>query len=253
MKVVQFNIPSYELLSNIGISELTESNSEYVSEITNALTALRMREQGVLLNNDLEPIANGFEMINTDLEGDVAQYASGTKDFPVLGNYRNYSYPTFIRVKLEDKSIENIDFNEYIMNVLPNEWFGSWKQQSLVAGALAIKMVGWYKTLRPTSIAGGYDVTTITQKYIANTATTTTNNAVGIVYEIGMANSEGNLFYPEYAAGVSGQAGPAGGGQMKQWGSQYLAQQGYDYAYILNYYYKGSVFSDDNLEFFSIY
>ena len=70
-----------------------------------------------------------------------------------------------------------------------------------------------------------------------------TNAAINSIENCGMGNTYGLLFFPEYAAGTKGSAGTKGCGQLKQWGSQYLATKGYTCKQILNYYYSGSEYS----------
>ena len=36
--------------------------------------------------------------------------------------------------------IKQIDFKEYVKGVLPNEWYPTWNEESLKAGAIAVKM-----------------------------------------------------------------------------------------------------------------
>lgn len=206
MKLVQFNIPSYQLLISVGLDKIIDASSPHEREGTNALNALYMRECRLVTNNDLTTITNGFTILQSNHDTYFNVFADGTKDFPNLGLYSNYAYPTYIKVKLKDDSINSVDFVEYMKNVLPNEWIGGWNQDALVAGAMAVKMIGWYRTIKPVSITGGYHVTTTTQNYKPNSAITQTNNAVAIVFDTGMANSQYNLFFPEDAKGNSGTA-----------------------------------------------
>lgn len=67
----------------------------------------------------------------------------------------------------------------------------------------------------------------------------------------GMANSTCNLFFPEYARGVKGDKGVKASGKLKQYGTLALAQDGYVYRNILNYYYSGSSYSDGDVVLFS--
>lgn len=67
-----------------------------------------------------------------------------------------------------------------------------------------------------------YDVSQATKYYKANIEYSSTNSAISVVRLQGMADSTGKIFFPEYAQGVSGQAGTQSGGQVKQYGSQYL-------------------------------
>ena len=39
--------------------------------------------------------------------------------------------------------LETVDFKEYVKGVLPNEWYPTWNEEALKAGALAVKMYGW--------------------------------------------------------------------------------------------------------------
>lgn len=44
-----------------------------------------------------------------------------------------------------------VDFGEYVYNVLPNEW-GDWYETAktaVQAGAIAVKMYGWYHVYHP--------------------------------------------------------------------------------------------------------
>lgn len=232
--LVQFNIPSYNLLKDVGSEKFVDENSSYYKEELRAIKALEMRLHGFLVNSELSPIEDGIEVIGNE-------YDLMSDSYKKLGYYSNYSYPTSIRVKItSSNTIVTVNFDDYMKNVLPNEWMGSWNSEALKAGALCVKMVGWYSKISPVGVVEGYDLSTGTQKYIANTEQASTNSAIDSTYEYGMANSSGYIFFPRYAAGISGQAGPKGGGQLKQWGSQYLAKQGYDYKQILNYYYSGS-------------
>ena len=38
---------------------------------------------------------------------------------------------------------QTIDFKEYVKGTLPNEWHPTWHEESLKAGALAVKMYAW--------------------------------------------------------------------------------------------------------------
>ena len=60
-----------------------------------------------------------------------------------------------------------------------------------------------------------------------------------------------NLFFPEYARGVKGDKGVKASGKLKQYGTLALAQDGYGYRNILNYYYSGSSYSDGDVVLFS--
>lgn len=253
-KIVQFNRPSLSILENIVEPTLDENDSNY-NEEKNGIYVIEKAEEGVAINSEKVFLTTGFEVTNVKLSNVPMFYASGSSDFPTLSYYTTYTYPTNIRVKMNktgNGEIRNVNFDYYIKNTLPNEWFGSWDAQSLKAGAYCVKMVGWYRKIKPVNNAAGYDVSQGTQNYIYNSSTSSTNAAFNSIKGWGMANSEGNIFYPQYAAGEEGDAGIKGCGQLKQWGSQYLAsKKGYTYKDILNYYYEGSIFSDGKVRFFA--
>lgn len=264
MKIVQFNRPSLEILDDIVVPTLSENDNNYESEIA-GINVIEQAENGLIINAEEDILFDGFEtkavteVLNEDREEKdgygISTTASGTTDFPNLSTYSNYSYPTTISVKLNktgNNKIVSVDFETYIKNTLPNEWYSSWDSASLRAGAYCVKMVGWYRTIKPVSSSGGYDVTQGTQYYVPDTAVTSTNNAVEYIEGYGMADSTNKLFFPEYTAGTKGSAGTQSSGQLKQWGSQYLAsEKDYSHKNILNYYYKGSSYSSGSLVFFS--
>ncbi len=264
MKIVQFNRPSSAVLDDIVVPTLSSSGGSYESEIA-GINVIEQAENGLVVNAREDILTDGFDtksvtgIINDEADENgeygTSTTASGTEDFPNLSTYSKYSYPSSISVKLNktgNSKIVSVNFETYIKNTLPNEWYASWDHASLRAGAYCVKMVGWYRKIKPVSSSGGYDVTQGTQKYVPDTEVTATNNAVNYIKGYGMADSTNKIFYPEYAAGTEGSAGKQSGGQLKQWGSQYLAsEKGYTYKQILNYYYKGSSYSSDSLVFFS--
>ncbi|MBK9124841.1 MAG: SpoIID/LytB domain-containing protein [Chloroflexi bacterium] len=86
-----------------------------------------------------------------------------------------------------DKEITEIiemDFREYVKNVLPNEWPNAWPTESLRAGAIAVKMFGWWRynvvRLAPGARPEGVDVVdnTCDMVFFPNSAKPTTNAAV---------------------------------------------------------------------------
>lgn len=62
--------------------------------------------------------------------------------------------------------------SDYLQNVLPVEWVCAWPAESLKAGAIAVKMYGWYHTMNPKYPANGADVdnSTNSQVYIPGSA-----------------------------------------------------------------------------------
>lgn len=258
LKIVQFNRPSMDVLNEISSYNIT-ANDKLYKEKMNGISVIEEAENGRIINADGEVIKCDFEIIDAYIipftEEGISVAASGTTDFPNLGEYTNYSYPITISVKMNktgNNEIVKVDFNTYIKNTLPNEWYSSWNPESLKAGAYCVKMVGWYRTIRPVSSAGGYDVSQGTQKYVPNSSAYTTDNAVDSISGSGIANSDNQIFFPEYAAGTKGEPGTMHGGQLKQWGSQFLAEEwGYTYVGILNYYYMKSNYSSSYIKYFT--
>lgn len=255
MKIVQFNRPSVEMLEQVVVPALTAARADCSDEIA-GINVIRQAERGLVVNADNEILTEGFVLVDvSDNENEgIEVHASGTTNFPVLGSYEYYSYPSTITVEMDitgDGSIVTVDFETYLKNTLPNEWMGGWNTESLRAGAYCVKMVGWYRTIKPYAPTEGKDTSQRTQKYVPNSEYPTTNNAVAYVEGYGMANSEGKLFFPEYFDGVQGSKGTQHSGKLTQWGSQYLAsKENYYHETILNYYYSGSHFSDGDLVFF---
>lgn len=176
--------------------------------------------------------------------------------------------PSTIRVMVygatptQDK-IVTIPFEQYVENVLPNEWISSWDGESLKAGAVAAKSYAWYWVTH----FGGYldarsncfDVTDQTdfQRYIAGTATVRTNNAVQATWSV-VARKGGQVLqafyictlpYPQsppqdYCAtnGAKEKCGAsANGTQLSQYGSQACAEANKTYQQILAIYYGSNL------------
>lgn len=159
------------------------------------------------------------------------------------------------------------DFKSYVKDVLPYEWNTGWKSASYQAGALAVRMFGWYhvKIWRGNSFNGEcYHVTDYTgdQVYCAGIGTpgsganchglgtrpashaTATSFAVQQTWNW-ILHSPADTIYPTYykAGYVSDACGqwygqPAGGLDMSQNGTQACALAGYSWAQIISTYYK---------------
>ncbi len=148
--------------------------------------------------------------------------------------------------------IDVIPLEDYVKGVLPREWIASWQQESLRAGALAIRTYVWNWVLR----GGKYDCadlddTTRSQVY-GDDRMAPTNDAVDATRGEGIARG-GSLVSGEYSAengdptadGVSdalcaGRAVYGHGRGMCQWGSQRWAVDGRDHAWIATHYWPGS-------------
>jgi Stage II sporulation protein len=55
----------------------------------------------------------------------------------------------------EEKAATRYDFTFYVTHVLPDEWYPSWNDDSLGAGAIAVKDYGWYRAKSNHAYSGG--------------------------------------------------------------------------------------------------
>jgi len=169
-------------------------------------------------------------------------------------------YPNFIRVAIRaDRPggtpdpagrilyVTRVDFHEYIRDALPNEWFPSWHPNSLQAGALAVKMFGWYHTLHPTTLDGftfDVDNTTNFQMYDPGHRSVDSEAAVDAALPLAFVEPDGRIVDINYRAGYQGGPNPEyrNENMMSQWGSQYLAEvERRNVLGIMQYYYRGRV------------
>jgi len=165
-----------------------------------------------------------------------------TARLAVTGDHQRPSTIKVYRVQLA--YIDEVNFYEYVKNVLPNEWYGSWPIESLRAGALASKMYGWYRVYYAKYPGKGYDVKDDAhdQVYKPGSDYWKANNAVDDVNGIGVDRADGMLFETQYCAGDYGPDKPSGwlAGRMSQWGTKYWADQGKDYSFMVHYYWDNS-------------
>jgi hypothetical protein len=113
--------------------------------------------------------------------------------------------PATINVGSSASSYATIPFNTYVEDVLPNEWPSgfSWPQEAYKAGAIAVKMYGWYRIEHPiASPLNVYDDTR-SQVYVggggqSTSAKQNTTPAIALVRNKGMETSSGALFLPQY-------------------------------------------------------
>lgn len=174
--------------------------------------------------------------------------------------------PSTIRVMVHGRTpttdqVVTVPFQQYVENVLPNEWIASWDGAALEAGAVAVKSYAWYWVIH----FGGYldtrgncfDVTDDTdfQVYRAGSAVTSTNSAVQATWSV-VARKSNQILQASYICTLPftygstncGTQGPrercgagANGAQLSQWGSQACAQAGKTYQDILTTYYGTSL------------
>ncbi|KLU63106.1 stage II sporulation protein [Peptococcaceae bacterium CEB3] len=140
-----------------------------------------------------------------------------------------------------------VDFEQYVKDVLPNEWYESWASDgfnSLEAGALAVKTYGWYHTIYPKDWRHGADVTngTASQMYDPGSGAKAPNcsqavdNVKNQVIGNYTINSDGSVSTTLLETCYYATTSP--GYAMSQWGSYYDAQDGMDYSQIINKWYK---------------
>lgn len=181
------------------------------------------------------------------------------------------SEPAMIRV-LYNGEVHQVDFESYVKNTLPNEWLHGWPRESLRAGALGVRTIGWHYVYYP--LCGGcspaYDINTIIQNYVPGSSDPTNptdtdyaaNDTWGIhmEYEGYMIDAQyraetgnpsqswqgwgyDNGHYYNYLASVSDTHTSSGtiGPGMCQWGSKDYADRGYNYGSITSHYYTNIV------------
>jgi hypothetical protein len=115
------------------------------------------------------------------------------------------SEPATINVGSSPTSYTTVPFNTYVQDVLPNEWPSgySWPQEAYKAGAIAVKMHGWYRIDHPVNAPLNVYDDTRSQVYVAGSgqstsAQQTTTPAIAAVRSKGMETSGGQLFLPQY-------------------------------------------------------
>lgn len=253
-KVVLFSqAPASVIEENMSTAQVFADDDNHVdsSDVSKALEIIRARYQGIILDGEGNVIGTNIATTEEIAEEKGADFANSMVSAQAN---TDLTRPSTIAVyRTSTGKIEPVEFYKYCKNVLPNEWIGSWNAESLKAGAQAVKFVAWYRVYNAKYPGKGYDVkdSTADQVYKENTEYSTCTDAINAVGGIGMLSSSGELFYPSYRAGTSGSAGTQSGGTMSQYGSQYLAKQGYTYDEILSYYYSYSNVSSGAITTFS--
>ena len=160
--------------------------------------------------------------------------------------------PATIRVyRTDSDTVEVVPFRDYLKHVLPNEWVPTWSPAALKAGAMAVKSYAWYwVSVGGKQVSLGADVkdNTDDQVYDPNVSYASTDAAVDATFDYALTMN-GSLFATQYCAG-SYQADPSGDcpwsmSYMTQWGSQYHAEHGRSWGWIVQFYYPGSTISPD--------
>lgn len=214
------------------------------------------RNKGIFINADGKVLANiaatpaqlheeqeQLSKEGNNLPEDMSQRIVPSNDHVVPGsinvyltdstNYQYYGYSNPIT--------KSISFSYYIKNVLPKEWYPSDPTHALVAGAIAVKMYGWYYAYYPKWSQYGASVKDNTQDqvFLVNSEQSSTTSAINFWGSTGIDTWNRTLFVTHYLQGQSGPGNQASG-YMWQLGSSYWANQGKDWGYILEYYYDYS-------------
>jgi peptidoglycan hydrolase-like amidase len=151
-------------------------------------------------------------------------------------------------------AVRTYNFNFYVKHVLPHEWIASWRPNSLMAGAMAVKTFGWFYV---NNWAGGrwgghcYDVDNSIgyQVFDPNSAAASTNKAVDGTWHYRLLRS-GHIFQAHFCEGWDRQPGGfncaarvdscahfTDGQGLSQTGSQDCARRGWGWQRILHAYY----------------
>lgn len=169
----------------------------------------------------------------------------------------NSPYPRSIRVAIRESRpsgepnprgrilyVKQVGFDDYVLNSLPNEWVPSWEEESLKAGAVAVKMFAWYKVLHPMKLDGWeYDLdnTTNFQTYREGNRFGRTDTAHFNTRNLAWTSPDGAIQELNYRAGNENDPNwqYRNANMMAQWGSQYWAKKGKDLTGILQWYFQG--------------
>lgn len=267
-KISQFANAPLEIISslNIGFNTLDEEDMETINDL---------RLEGEIVNRNFDLISTNsmdiYELNSqrgpTPLSPQEVQNRLGPESI-VDDTANEHIPPSDIKVYITGNVPANsiygctkcrkvIGFDYYIKNVLPNEWEIYWQPAALRAGALCVKMYGWYGVKHPLASlvnANIYDDEK-SQVYAFDSAKISTTEAINDTNGIGVQRKvDKKLFLTEYRRGVAGTAGTAGSGKVSQNGTEYLAIQGKNPSQILGYYYNGSAVvggSSRTIEFFT--
>jgi Stage II sporulation protein len=149
-----------------------------------------------------------------------------------------------------EKGVTTVSFRDYVRDVLPSEWVHTWPQDSLRAGAVAVKTYGWFMGNggRQGSWQGQcFDVRDdITyQRYIPGSRKPETDQAIAATWDT-TATRDGAIFLASFQRTLTGNTSEAcGAGRttfpntMSQYGSRQCADGGSGWQQILTTYYPG--------------
>ena len=130
---------------------------------------------------------------------------------------------------------EVIDFQEYVKDVLPNEWVGNWHPEALRAGAVAVKQFAMYEYNVHGFVWGcNWD-----QVYRTGRRTEATDKAVDDTWNTMLVDNGVIVkpYYDDYPAACYSRGHEC----MSQWESLRLAEEGWTFDEILLKSYTGEL------------
>lgn len=149
------------------------------------------------------------------------------------------------------KEVLEMDFKEYVKNVVPNEWINTWHPESLKSGAIAAKSFAWRHMATGFPRPQGVDIVdnTCDQVFIRNSRRATTDAAVDETwhYRISVNNYLTEIHYLSTDAFCEQYKIQYGWQRcMGQWGTQYKALDGWSWQSIVSHYYAPILISVTN-------
>ena len=160
-----------------------------------------------------------------------------------------YPYPEYITVRVTGQQeckdgapfrVVKVPFKKYVKVVLANEWGHKWHEESLRAGAVAVKMYAWNAVLT----GGKWDVGDVydcdwDMVYNPSLSFTSTNRAVNDTWDYYLLNSKGDLFAPHFLAWYGACINWLGdtGKCIGQWNSKADAENGMTWQKITEKYF----------------
>lgn len=160
--------------------------------------------------------------------------------------------PSTINVKDQKGKVHyNVSLREFVFNVVCNEIGNeNFVEDAVKSNIIAIKMCGWWFKRIGYYAGLGYDATFGMLTFLNyNRATVENqrymNSCIDDVFDYAAYASNGKIFYMNYEAGRYNSYGK-NDGVLKQYGSSYLADQGYSWQDILHYYYDNSSTNNPN-------
>jgi len=137
--------------------------------------------------------------------------------------------------------VVEMDFKEYVKGVLPAEWGNNWHEESLKAGAMAVKMYAW------SFIAVGgkwhdadvYDCN-FDQVYKPEWRTEATDRAVDETWGMALLTEEGEPYRTYYDNWYGTCLSRGATDCMGQWNTKKRAEAGTTYEELLDTYYQNN-------------